>query len=230
MPVNFTPPGGEDYIRILPEIIMTVVGTLIMLIVPMFVDKNDVEKRTNFFGHLTVATLIAAIAATLIANNVQGPAFSGMLKIDGFATFFRLLVLGVGILTVLCSYQYLRREQAHSAEYNALILFSIVGQSVMVTSNELIMVFIGLEISSIASYVLAGYLRDDSRNNESALKYFLLGSFATAFLLYGIAWIYGVTGTTRLDDIRTALMRQDLGTSMILVGTAAGLMFVGFAF
>ena len=94
-------------------------------------------------------------------------------------------------------------------EYYALILFSIVGQCVMVTANELIMIFIGLEISSIASYVLAGYLRDDPRNNESALKYFLLGSFATAFLLYGVAWIYGITGSTNLDQIRSALADLD---------------------
>ena len=83
------------------------------------------------------------------------------------------------------------------------MLFSVTGQCVMATANELIMIFIGLEISSIATYILAGYLRDDKRNNEAALKYFLLGSFATAFLLYGIAWIYGTTGSTNLADIRT---------------------------
>src|ERR1041384_8492822 len=99
----------------------------------------------------------------------------------------------------------------------------------MSTANELIMIFIGLEISSIASYVLAGYLRDDSRNNESALKYFLLGSFATAFLLYGVAWIYGSTGSTNLGEIRRALMTPEVSQSLVLVGTAAGLMFVGFA-
>ena len=125
-----------------------------------------------------------------------------MLVVDGFATFFRLLVIGVGILAVFASIEYLRREKSESGEYYALVLFSIVGQCVMVTANELIMIFIGLEISSIASYILAGYLRDDARNNEAALKYFLLGSFATAFLLYGIAWIYGITGTTNLIEIR----------------------------
>ncbi len=85
------------------------------------------------------------------------------------------------------------------------MLFAIVGQCLMVAANDLIMIFIGLEISSIASYILAGYLRNDKRNNEAALKYFLLGSFATGFLLYGVALIYGVTGTTKLDEIRTAL-------------------------
>ena len=99
----------------------------------------------------------------------------------------------------------------------------------MATANELIMIFIGLEISSIASYILAGYLRDDARNNESALKYFLLGSFATAFLLYGVAWIYGITGSTNLIEIRRALISGG-APSLALTGAAAALMFVGFGF
>src|ERR1044072_5553552 len=99
----------------------------------------------------------------------------------------------------------------------------------MVTANELVMIFIGLEISSIASYILAGYLRDDPRNNESALKYFLLGSFATAFLLYGVAWIYGATGTTNLSEISRALAPSG-SAPFAMVGTAAALIFVGMAF
>ncbi len=142
-----------------------------------------------------MVAFIAALIAAIAANNNPGTSFSNMLIVDGFGTFFRVLVIGVGILTVLSSAQYLRREHAASAEYYALLLFSVTGQCIMATANELIMIFIGLEISSIATYVLAGYLRDDKRNNEAALKYFLLGSFATAFLLYGIAWIYGTTGT-----------------------------------
>jgi len=100
----------------------------------------------------------------------------------------------------------------------------------MATASELMMIFIGLEISSIATYILAGYLRDDKRNNEAALKYFLLGSFATAFLLYGIAWIYGLTGATNLIEIRRVISTREIAPSAGLVGTAAALMFVGFAF
>jgi NADH-quinone oxidoreductase subunit N len=153
-----------------------------------------------------------------------------MLVVDGFATFFRVLVIAVGILAVLCSTQYLRRERAEGGEYHALILYSVVGQCIMATANELMMIFIGLEISSIATYILAGYLRDDKRNNESALKYFLLGSFATAFLLYGVAWIYGITGSTNLLEIRRVISTRELATPISLVGAAAALMFVGFAF
>ena len=125
-----------------------------------------------------------------------------MLVIDGFGTFFRVLVIVAGILTVLPSYGFLARQGAETSEYHALLLFSIAGQCLMAVSNDLIMVFIGLEISSIASYVMAGYLRDDKRNNESALKYFLLGSFATAFFLYGVALIYGATGSVNLSTVR----------------------------
>ena len=128
-----------------------------------------------------------------------------MLIIDTFGTFFRVLVIGIGILAVFSSSEYLRRENMPGGEFYALLMFSVMGQCVMVTANELIMIFIGLEISSIASYILAGYLREDARNNESALKYFLLGSFATAFLLYGVAWIYGITGTTNLELVRHAI-------------------------
>ena len=224
MPASFTP-TAIDYLRFLPEILMIVAGTLIMVMQPLLGDN----KRTAF-SSVTLIGFIAALVAAVAANDYPGLSFSNMLIVDGFATFFRVLVIGVGIFTVLSSSQYLRREHAASAEYYALLLFSVAGQCVMATANELIMIFIGLEISSIATYILAGYLRDDKRNNEAALKYFLLGSFATAFLLYGIAWIYGTTGSTNLADIRSFLMTGGGGRNLTLAGTAAALMFVGFAF
>lgn len=225
MPVNFLP-SGEDYLRYLPEIILTVAGTLLMLL-----EALAGENRPKaFLGHFSIAALIAAGAGTVVAHNIGGTAFSGMVTIDGFGTFFRMLVIVAGILSVLCSYQYLRRERALTGEYYALLLFSVAGQCIMATANELIMIFIGLEISSIATYIMAGYLRDDRRNNESALKYFLLGSFATAFLLYGIAWIYGATHTTNLTEIHRILGNRDIAPNLMLAGISAALMFVGFAF
>jgi NADH-quinone oxidoreductase subunit N len=226
MPNNFIPSAAE-YIRILPEIILSIIATWIMVMEGL----RD-ESRTDS-GSLAPAVsllgLIAALGATFVANAQPGAAFQQMIIVDGFATFFRALVIIVAILAILCSGQYLRRERSHGGEYYALILFSVAGQGIMATSNELIMMFIGLEISSIATYILAGYLRDDKRNNESALKYFLLGSFATAFLLYGIAWIYGITGSTNLVEIRRVLSTGQVN-SMSLVGVSAALMFVGFAF
>src|SRR5664280_1971644 len=172
----------QDALRFLPEIILTVMGTLLMVLDPL------IHKRSsNAFGHISLLALVAALAASVYAYTIGGPAFGGMLMVDGFATFFRVLVIVVGILTILPSYRFLARQNAETSEYHALLLFSIAGQCLMAASNDLIMVFIGLEISSIASYILAGYLRDDKRCNESALKYFLLGSFATAFFLYGVA-------------------------------------------
>jgi NADH-quinone oxidoreductase subunit N len=224
MLANFVP-AGDDYLRILPEIIMTVAGTLIMVVEPIIG-----EKKRAAFASISLVALVAAMAAAINANTIPGLSFSNMLIVDGFATFFRVLVIAVGLLTILSSSQYLRREHAASAEYYALLLFSVTGQCVMATANELIMIFIGLEISSISTYILAGYLRDDKRNNEAALKYFLLGSFATAFLLYGIAWIYGTTGSTNLADIRMYLLTPGTQSNVILASTAAALMFVGFAF
>lgn len=223
MPANFIPSTAE-YVRILPEIVLTVLGVLIMLLEPL------AGERREFFTSITIAGLVAGVWASMIANSAPGTAFQDMIIVDGFTTFFRVVVMIVGLLTVLCASHYLEVEKAASAEFYALVLFSVVGQSIMAASGELIMVFIGLEISSIASYVLAGYLRDDKRNNESALKYFLLGSFATAFLLYGIAWIYGTTGTTTLTDVRRVLANPDVAPPMALVGVAAALIFVGLAF
>ncbi len=225
MPLANFIPTGDDYLRYLPEIILSIVGTLVM-----FLEAAMGERRKPVLAWIAAAGMAAAIWASVVAFAVGGTGFQNMVIVDGFATFFRVLVLVIGLLTIVSSVQYLDREKANAGEYHALLLFSIAGQCVMVSANELIMVFIGLEISSIASYILAGYLRDDRRNNESSLKYFLLGSFATAFLLYGIAWVYGVTGTTNLVEIRRALMTPEIAPSMALIGTAAALMFVGFAF
>ena len=224
MPVNFAP-AGIEYVRFLPEIILIVAGALLMVL-----DVVLRKQAREIYGHLSIVALLAAMIAAIMANASPGVAFSGMLVVDGFATFFRVLVIGVGILTVLSSYRYLAREHAEAGEFHALLLFSIAGQCVMVSANELIMIFIGLEISSIASYVLAGYLRDDKRANEAALKYFLLGSFATAFFLYGVAVVYGMTGTTFLPGIRAALSGGSSAPMPLFVGVSLALMFVGLGF
>ncbi len=215
-------PTGVEYARVLPEIILTLVGTLIM-----FMEAVRGNNRNPMMGVVAIAGLIGAAVAAAMSS--QGPAFHNMLIIDGLSTFFRVLVIVGGLVVLLVSGEYLAREDERGGEFYSLVLFSLVGQCIMVTANDLMMIFIGLEISSIASYVLAGYLRDDPRNNESALKYFLLGSFATGFLLYGVAWIYGATGTTNLAEIRQALI---LGANIPeqFVAVAAALIFVGLAF
>jgi NADH-quinone oxidoreductase subunit N len=221
VPANFLP-TNVDYARFLPELLLTLAGIFIM-----FLEALRPEGKKTNAGLFAIVALVMALPAALLAT--PGPAFQGMLVVDGMATFFRTLVIVVGLLVVFCSTDYLRREGQESGEFYALVLFSIVGQCVMVTANELVMIFIGLEISSIASYILAGYLRDDARNNESALKYFLLGSFATAFLLYGVAWMYGATGSTNLTEIRRSLI-SGAPPPEALIGVAAALLFVGLAF
>ena len=228
MPAEFAPSAAELH-RLLPEMVLVVAGTLAMVLAA--VRRN---RQTNLFSGLAFISFAVALAASVLAFLDPGVAFRDMLVVDGFATFFRVLVISVGALTTLASTQYLRREGVETGEYYALLLFSVAGQCVMVSAAELIMIFIGLEISSISSYILAGYLRDDKRANEAALKYFLLGSFATAFLLYGVAWIYGASGSTFLLDIRADIraMATDpaAGGALIAVVVAAALLFVGLAF
>jgi NADH-quinone oxidoreductase subunit N len=222
MPVSFAP-SADDLLRFLPETILIIAGTLMMLMDPFFSGKSP-----KIFGHVSLVAFVAALFASVAANGVQGPAFSNLLIVDGFATYFRILVIAIGIFAVFSSYQYLDREKAETSEYHALMLFSVSGQCIMVASNDLMMIFIGLEISSIASYVLAGYLRHDRRNNEASLKYFLLGSFATGFLLYGVALIYGITGSTKLNEIAKAFAAP--GVPLVMAAVAAALMIVGLAF
>jgi NADH-quinone oxidoreductase subunit N len=224
MPDSILMPSSVEYFRILPELILIVVGTLIM-----FLEAVLKDDQKGIYGPLSIAGLVAALIGAVASFGDPGAAFHGLLQVDGFATFFRVLVIFVGILAIFCSMDYLKIEKSLGGEFYALVLFSVVGQCFMADANELIMIFIGLEISSISSYILAGYLRDDTRNNESALKYFLLGSFATAFLLYGVAWIYGATASTHLDVIRQALMSPNPPASA-LVGVSAALIFIGLAF
>ena len=224
MPANFVP-GSADYLRFSPEIILSLVGIAVMML------EAVAKGKRTYLGVIALVGIVLAFILNLVANGDPGPAFQHMIVIDSYATFFRGLVLVVGALCILASMSYLEREGAQSGEYYALILFSLVGQCTLATSADLIMVFISLEISSIATYILAGYLRDDRRNNESALKYFLLGSFATGFLLYGIAWIFGMVGSTNLEAIRGAL---DIGIAsprvVQIVAVAAALIFVGLGF
>ena len=213
---------GSQILRLLPEAILTVFGVAIMLADPLV-------RRKRALGYLAVGGLVVALLGTvlMVQQGWWGPAFSDHILNDPFAVFFRVLFLLIGLLVVCSSFDYLETNAIHHGEYYALVLFSIVGQGLMAASVELVMIFIGLEISSIATYILAGFRTRDVKSSEAALKYFLLGSFATAFLLYGIALIFGATGTTHLAEIRAALRAGPMGP---MAAVAAALMFVGFGF
>ncbi|WP_238325789.1 NADH-quinone oxidoreductase subunit N [Bryobacter aggregatus] len=219
-------PSGEELLRFLPEMILAVFATLIMLWESAY-DEHDARPGMPL---LALIGLALAAVASLVAGQAEGLAFHKMLVVDSFATYFRVLVIGIGALCVLVASPFLRQRKAEGGEFYSLMLLSILGQSVMVSANELMMVFIGLEISSIASYILAGYLRDDKRSNESALKYFLLGSFATGFLLYGVAWTYGLTGTTNFNQIAAVLGNSDIAPDPVFTAASAALILTGLCF
>ena len=128
-----------------------------------------------------------------------------MVKVDGFSVFFHVLVIAIAAVVILSSYEYMAVQRIRAGEYYALILFGAVGMALMSSAIELVLIFIALEISSISSYVLAGFRRHEAASAESSLKYFLLGSFATAFFLYGVALMFGATGSTNIDQISAAL-------------------------
>src|SRR5579871_2856448 len=209
-------PRPEDLIRVLPETIWCVFGCLMMLLQPFTRNRHVL----SFFAILgTILGTSASIYAYQAAGT--GPAFSQLIQFDSFSIFFHLLIGLVSILVVLAAGPYLERENLESAEFFALVLFATAGMGVLSSAQELLTAFIGLEMSSISSYVLAGYRRDTIKSSESAMKYFLLGSFATAFFLYGIALVYGVTGTTNLTQMANADTTGNLiklGLALILIG------------
>src|SRR5580693_7118685 len=205
-------PSAADLIRILPEIIWCGFGVLLMLLQPFLKNRQG----------LTLFAMVGAAAGTLATYFGQmGSGFFGLIQFDTYSLFFHWLVGLVAFLVILASDSYLERENLAPAEFYALILFATAGMGVLASAQELLTAFIGLEMSSISSYVLAGYRRDSVKSSESAVKYFLLGSFATAFFLYGIALVYGVTGTTNLTQMANADTTGNLiklGLALILIG------------
>jgi NADH-quinone oxidoreductase subunit N len=168
----------------------------------------------------------AAISAVLLWDrNAEGV---GVIAADNFGLFVTIILAVVGFLTILFSSQVLRRDGLPVGEYYTLVLFAIVGMIMMATATDLLVVFVALEILSLAVYVLTAIRRDSLPGTEAAFKYFLLGAFSSAFFLYGIAFTYGVTGSTRLADVGAALSTRAADDPMVLA--ALGLLLVGFAF
>src|SRR5712664_488488 len=208
-------PRAIDAYRVLPELVWCGFGVLVMLMQPFV-------RSRHFFTFLALIGTLGGTAASVTAAMHAGPGFGGLVQSDSFSFFFRLLVGTVAFLVVLASGPYLERERLPFAEFYALLLFATAGMGVLASAQELLTAFIGLEMSSISSYVLAGYRRDALKSSESAMKYFLLGSFATAFFLYGIALVYGSSGTTMLIKMDSAELLHstlfELGLAMILIG------------
>src|SRR6201981_3331614 len=203
----------RNLLRVLPELVWCGFGVLLMLLQPFLKNRQA----------LTFLAMVGAAIGTLSTFfGIAGSGFSGLIQCDTYSLFFHWLVGLIAFLVILASDSYLARENLDGAEFYALILFATAGMGVLSSAQELLTAFIGLEMSSISSYVLAGYRRDTLKSSESSLKYFLLGSFATAFFLYGIALVYGASGSTilssmgQVEDSQLTLMK--LGLALILIG------------
>jgi NADH-quinone oxidoreductase subunit N len=213
-----------DIYRILPEVILTITGVLVML-----VDASLAPFRSRrYLGGLAAAgTTVAYLASVWQLSLPTGTGFSGTVETSPFTVFFHVLICGIVIVTLLLSLDALPEDSHHQGEYYALMIFGAVGMCLLTSAVELLVVFIALEISSISTYILAGYRKETGKGPEAAIKYFLLGSFATAFLLYGIALVFGATGTTSVYEIaRTAATAQN----QLLVEGALAMMLVGILF
>jgi NADH-quinone oxidoreductase subunit N len=204
--------------------LLAVTGTAFLLIL------LDLLPPRNAKGHLGVAALagiVAALLVTLLLWGREGRAFGGMVVLDGFALFFDVVICYAAALVLLLSMDYLRRNGRETGEYYILLLFATLGMMLMVHAADLILIFLALELMSLSLYVLAGFFRWRLAAGESSMKYFLLGAFATGFFVYGIALIYGATGSTALDRIAGAAGAQGPGP-LLIVGL--GLLLVGFGF
>ena len=213
-----------DIFRILPEVILTLTGVAIMLI-DASLPAGFPRRSLGWVG--AIGTTLALWASLWQLSLPVGTGFYGTVETSPFTVFFHVLICGLVLVTLLLSLDTLPETSHHQGEFYALVVFGAVGMCLLTGAVELLLVFIALEISSIATYVLAGYRKGTARGPEAAIKYFLLGSFATGFLLYGVALIFGATGTTQVYEIaRLAPTAENHG----LVLAALALMLVGILF
>src|SRR5688500_18452552 len=226
---------------IAPEVIICAAAVIVML-----VDAFARPTQRWITGGIAMAGIFAAAVATIwlwASGTASFDAFNGMIVLDELRLGFTLIFLLVSFLTLLISNVWIDGEQLPAGEFHSLLLFATVGMMLMASVNVLVIVFLGLEILSIATYVMAGFRRTDVRSNESSLKYFILGSFSSAFLLYGIALVYGATsiaepgpggslsrivaGTTNIAEIATRINQAQYPA---LLYAGAAMMLVGFGF
>jgi NADH-quinone oxidoreductase subunit N len=218
----------QDFFAIYPELALTALAFAVLLLAAVF-PRREARLLSALAAVGLAFTLVPIVEIYLrLPNHPDGVivGWGGLYILDPFALFFKALFVISGFLAMLLSVRYLEIEKAQAGEYYALIMFAVVGMMFMASGRDLLMIFVGLETMSISTYVLAGFLKRDRRSNESALKYFLLGSFSTGLLLYGISLLYAVTGTTDLARIAASLplvsQQPLLVLGMILVVAALG--------
>ena len=229
-PPGTCPHGGRQlamfsnaFDAVIPVVCVTLAGLVVML-AEAFRGKDERMP----LGGLAIIGLVGAGAASILLWDRNATSF-GVVTADNFALFVNLVIIVVGIFTVVVSSQTVERDHMPAGEYYAILLFALVGMMLMAQATDLLLVFLALETMSIALYVLTGIRREVQQSTEAAFKYFLLGAFASSFFLYGVAFLYGVTGSTSLDRIGAVIAAQSMsGNPMILLGV--GLLLVGFAF
>jgi NADH-quinone oxidoreductase subunit N len=207
---------------LLPELILSIGGTILMM-VAAFTGR----RGSGLVSWLAVALLLGATAALIGAPSHAGPVFDGIVSADLFASFGKAIVFPAAAIAIIAAHGWFERGTEHASEYAVLIVFSAVGMGVMVSATSLISLYVGLELTSLASYVLAAYRRTDERSAEAGLKYFVLGALASGILLYGISLLYGFTGTANFTGLAAAFARgaPSLGLLFGLVFLLAGLAF-----
>ena len=227
MVVNLATPAGLFW-GMLPEIVLTGWALALMLVAGW---RHSGEEDQRFAGQLALAALVSTLFALwwLWAKDARPDGIALMIALDGFRYASSTIFLLGAIMTVMLSLGYVGRERIHTPEYYLLILFATIGMMVMSAAADLIVLFLGLEIMSICVYVLTGINRRSVFGAEAALKYFLLGAFASGFLIYGIALIYGATGTTNLTLIAVSITNLGLQSNGMLMA-GIGLLIIGFAF
>jgi NADH-quinone oxidoreductase subunit N len=215
---------SSNVLALLPELILTLTGVLIMLVEPCL--KPATSRKP--LGWIAIAGTVASLIASWYQVSLGTVhAFSGTIQVDAFSVLFHLVIGAIVLVTLLGSLDFFEGNASHAGEYFALTLFGAVGMMLMTCSVELLMVFVGLEISSISTYILCGFRKGQATGGESAIKYFLLGSFATAFFLYGVALAFGATGSTSIYAIAHGL---ETTTTPLLAFTALALILIGLGF
>jgi NADH-quinone oxidoreductase subunit N len=210
-----------DFSLILPLLILTV-WACALLLVDLFIKNKGVTALLAALG------LALSLGFTLSQVGASGTGFSDMVVLDGFSTFVDALLLVVGLFGIALAYGYLKRMGIERGEYYTLMLFSIIGMLLMAQAADLIIVFLALEMLSIPLYVLAAFARPRADSEEAGLKYFLLGAFSTGFVVYGIALVFGATGTTSLKAIVDAASNGT--TNLLLLTSGSALILVGLSF
>ena len=213
----------SDVAAVYPEIIVTVVAMVVLV-----ADTTLRARRQGaVLAFITVAGLLVAFAS-VFGPAAPGRYFHGFVTIDAFTTFFRAIFILLAIFAALVSPAYLARRKVPAGEYYAIICFSTVGAMTIALSSDLITLFVGLETMTIPIYVLAGIQRTDRYANEAALKYFLLGAFSSALLLYGFVWLYGITHATDFATIAQVLATQGIANGPTIVALALVTVGLGF--